>query len=115
MERALPRGVVVRHAQPRHLGLFNDPLAQRRDLSCFSLVFRSSDPLVSPGSCLKRTADKLDRTLHAGTVLRLGAQRPVRQIRQLVQAVQAGARSVGIVFHARPTGSGMKISERKLI
>src|SRR4051812_45053710 len=36
---------------PRRLGLLNDPSAQRRNLSRFSLVFRSPDPLVSPGSC----------------------------------------------------------------
>jgi hypothetical protein len=60
-------------------------------------VFRSPDPLVNPGSCLKRTADKLDRALHAGTVLRLGAQRPLRQIGQ---SVQTGARSIEIVLHA---------------
>jgi hypothetical protein len=97
MERALLGNAVAHDAQPRRLGLFNDPPMQRRDLDRLSLVLRSPDPLVSPGSRLKRPADKLECVLYAGAVLYRGAQRPVRQIGQ---PVQAGARHIGIVHHA---------------
>jgi hypothetical protein len=57
--------------------------ASAASLWCSAFPVRWPGPLANPRNRLKGPADKLDRALHAGTVLRRGDQCPVRQIRQL--------------------------------
>jgi len=52
--------------------------------------------LPKPGNLLKGAADKLDRALNAGVILRLVQ---LRQFHQRCQLVQAGVPSVKIVRH----------------
>jgi hypothetical protein len=61
MERVLPRGAVVRDAQPhpRCSGLFNDPPAQRLGFSRLFLVLRIPCPLLSPSS--RRSAKFIEK------------------------------------------------------
>jgi hypothetical protein len=96
LERPLPVAVVMHDAQPCCSGLFNDPLAQRRDLGRLSLVLCIPGALMNPGNRLKRLADKLDRALHAGAVLWRSDQ---CQVRQIGHPVQVGAQDIAIGRH----------------
>jgi hypothetical protein len=96
MERLLFPVVVVADAQPRPSGVLNDPSAQHRNLSRLALARLGTGLLPKPGNLLKGAADKLDRALNAGVILRLDR---LRQFHQRCQLVQAGAQGVKIVRH----------------
>jgi hypothetical protein len=84
-------------------------LTRACDLGRRVLMVRSTNPLVSPSSRLKRPADKLDRVHHAGAVVYWGAQRPVRQIGQ---PVQAGTLDLNVLPHPFHNSTWEKRSQR---